>query len=277
MKNLLFISLLAFGLTPVYAQDTGSSQASEYSPAPTQDVRPVRLGFLARPALTWLTAENPELDSKGVRMGFSFGFMVDFTIAQNNNYALGTGLLINLADGGKLKYADYDPEALENNEIVRGVTNVSHNYQWLEVPLTLKLKTNQIGYMTYFGQLGLQGGVKLSAKQNGDFEKNEEGTRANIIDNENINDDTQLFNAGLLVGLGAEYNISGNTNIVFGITYYRGFTNVLKDDVFATNDDGEVEFKNIDDGEGGTLLAPITGSKRRAMLSNISLNVGVIF
>lgn len=276
MKNLLFISLLAFGLTPVYAQDTSSTQSTEYKAAPTQDTRPVRLGFLARPALTWLTAENPELDSKGVRMGFSFGFMVDFTIAQNNNYALATGLLINLADGGKLKYKDVrNPSSSE--ALQQGVTEVSHNYQWLELPLTLKLKTNQIGYMTYFGQLGLQGGVKLSAKQNGDFQFDSGNEDTRLIEQENINDDTQLFNAGLLVGLGAEYNISGHTNIVFGITYYRGFTNVLKGDVYEIDDKGDVIFQPIDDGNGGSINVPVTGSKRRAMLSNISLNVGVIF
>lgn len=276
MRNILFISLLAFFVTPICAQETGSSQGTNYSAAPSQDIRPVRLGFLARPALTWLSAQNPELDSKGVRMGFAFGFMVDFTIAQNNNYAVATGLLMNLADGGQLNYADVrSPSSAES--LQQGVTDVSHNYQWLEVPLTLKLKTNQIGYMTYFGQLGLQGGVKLSAKQNGDFQFDSGGEDTRLIEQENINDDTQLFNAGMLVGLGAEYNISGNTNIVFGITYYRGFTNVLKGDVYETNDKGDVVFQNIDDGNGGTIIAPVTGSKRRAMLNNISLNVGVIF
>lgn len=276
MKNLLFISLLAFGLTPVYAQDTGTTQATEYTVAPIQEVRPVRLGFLARPALTWLSAQNPELDSKGVRMGFSFGFMVDFTIAQNNNYAVATGLLINLADGGKLNYRDVrNPSSSES--LQQGVTEVSHNYQWLELPLTLKLKTNQIGYMTYYGQLGLQGGVKLSAKQNGDFQFDSGNEDTRLIEQENINDETQLFNAGLLVGLGTEYNISGNTNLVFGITYYRGFTNILKGDVFEIDDKGDVVFQSVDNGNGGTIDVPVAGSKRRAMLSNISLNIGVIF
>jgi len=272
MKNMK--KVLIFSLLSVFCA-SGFSQ-SEYSAAPTQEVKPVRLGFLARPALTWLSADNRELDTKGVRPGFSFGFMVDFTIAQNNNYAVATGLLINLADGGKLKYTDVR-EPSTNDPIEQGITDVNHNYQWLEVPLALKLKTNQIGYMTYFGQLGLQGGVKLSAKANGDFQFDSEGEDTRLIDQENINDDTRLFNAGLLVGLGAEYNISGNTNILFGITYYRGFTNILKGNVIQTNEKGEVDYQQVDDGNGNTILAPVEGAKRRATLGNIALNVGVIF
>lgn len=263
MKKLLTISLLFIGMMPTIAQTEGGTGYAAVQP---QEVRPVRLGFLARPALTWLTAENPELDSKGVRMGFSFGLMIDLMIAQNPNYAFSTGLLMNLADGGRLRYADVRDRS-STSVIEHAETDVNMNFQWLEIPLTLKLKTNQIGYMTYFGQLGLQGGVKLGAKMNGDYSYVDD-QRTVLIENENINDDTRLFNAGLLVGAGAEYNISGNTNILFGITYYRGFTNVLKGNVYETGEEGLVELSNG---------APVIGAKRRAVLSNISLNLGVIF
>ena len=50
-------------------------------------------------------------------------------------------------------------------------------------------------------------------------------------ENENIQDDINLFRAALIVGAGAEYNFSGNTSLLFGITYNNGFTNIANFDV----------------------------------------------
>lgn len=268
MKKLICFSLLLLGIAPAVAQ-TGST---EYAAAQPQDVRPIKLGFLAKPAATWLSADNPELDSKGVRLGFSFGLLMDFSIARSPNYALSTGLMINLADGGKLNYDDIQSRS-STSRPEQARTDVNLNFQWLEVPVTLKLKTNQIGYMTYFGQLGLQAGVNLSAKMNGEYTFVED-PRTMSIDNENINKSTRLFNAGLLVGIGAEYNISGNTNILFGVSYYRGFTNVLKGNVYET-ENNKIIFEPSQETDG--IPVPAYGAKRSAVLNNISLNIGVIF
>ena len=274
MKKTLATLLLLAGLSPVMAQ-TGETGESGFAAAQPQQIAPVRLGFLARPSLTWLTADNRELDSKGVKPGFSFGLIIDMMLGRNANYAFSTGLLYNMADGGKLKYKDVRYRSA-NGILDQAVTDVNINLQYLEVPLTLKLKTNQIGYMTYFGQLGLQAGVNISAKQTGEYQYVEAPTNTVLIEKENINDATRLFNAGLLVGIGAEYNISGSTNILFGISYYRGFTNVLKGNVYNTNDRGVI-LEDNDGPDGNTITVGQLGSKRSAVLSNIALNVGVIF
>lgn len=252
-----------------------TAQESGYTSAIQAPVKPVRLGFLTKPALTWLTVDNKELNSKGVRAGFSFGFMIDLAIARNNNYAFATGLMLNMADGGKLKFDELrEVKGVEGLQHVK--SDMSINYQWLEVPLTLKLKTNQIGYMTYFGQLGLQGGVKLSAKQSGEYyAKSSPNMTPETLTKENINSDTRLFNAGLLVGIGAEYNISGSTNLVFGVNYYRGFTNVIKGNVYKLDENGDIANSGLNDASGNPI--PALGSKRSAILSNISLSVGVLF
>lgn len=274
-KTLTIIALSLITALGTAQEETTPVQQSAYTAAPVQEVKPVYLGFLARPSMTWLNSQNRELDSKGVRAGFSFGFLVDLTLGGNENYAIGTGLMMNLVDGGSLRFDDVR-ERSSSTSLEQAYTDVNLNFQWLEVPLTLKLKTNQVGYMRYFGQLGLQGGINLGANQSGEYQFDEIPRNVVLIDKDNINDETQLFNAGMLVGLGAEYNISGNTNIVFGISYYQGFTNVLKGDVYNTRN-GDVLFEDIELGEGETISAPSTGGKRRATLSNIALNVGVVF
>ena len=37
------------------------------------------------------------------------------------------------------------------------------------------------------------------------------------------------FKASLIVGAGLEFNFSGNTSAMIGVTYNNGFTNILKD------------------------------------------------
>lgn len=274
MRKLLIITPLLVGFLILSAQS--EAQETGYSSAIQTPVKTVSLGFLTKPALTWLTADNKELDSKGVRMGFSFGFMIDLAIARNNNYAFSTGLMLNMADGGKLKF----DEIRDNVPGIFGpqhvVSEMNINYQWIELPLTLKLKTNPIGYMTYFGQLGIQGGIKLSAKQSGEFnaKKSPSSTNPGTVNKENIDNVTRLFNAGLLVGIGTEFNISGSTNIIFGVSYFRGFTNVIKGNVYNIDNNGDIAEEYHE--ASGTMI-PSVGSKRSAVLSNISLNLGVLF
>jgi len=243
-----------------------------YTPAVVQEVKPVRLGFAIAPALTWLTNDVKQLDTKGQRLGFSYGVTIDFTIAKSNNYSLATGFLIGHT-GGKLNYAEgasLEPSITPEKS---GITEYNAKLQYINVPLTLKLKTNEIGYMSYFGQFGLLGGVKIGAKKDG--QTGFENTKSNIeYDNERFNDDSRLFNAGLLIGIGAEYNISGNTNLVFGIQYFRGFTNVLDFNLDRVNTDGLVEFDLPDTDVNRKALV---GPRAVSFLNHVALQVGVIF
>lgn len=266
MKNTLILIALIFISVEVFAQE--GMQQSAYTTAAPERVQPVRLGFVATPTLNWLSTENREIDSKGVRAGFTFGLMVDFTIAQTKNYALATGLLFNVANGGNLRYADLQQRS-QTTLPEQAMMDMNLNFQYIEVPLALKLKS-EIGHMSYFGQLGVMGGIKLSARQNGEYQYEAEPRNTVIIERENVDRDTQLFNGGMLVGLGAEYNISGSTSLVFGINYFHGFTNVLKRNVLAVDEKGDIQI----DTESGL---PVFGSKRRGVLRSLALNIGVIF
>jgi long-subunit fatty acid transport protein len=50
------------------------------------------------------------------------------------------------------------------------------------------------------------------------------------LEKENISDKINLFKASLIVGGGLEYNFSGNTSLLAGITYNNGFTNIANFD-----------------------------------------------
>jgi len=257
--------ILCVALSTTLFTSAQESQAG-FTSAAAQEVKPVRLGFAVSPALTWLASETKQLGTQGQRLGFSYGVTVDFTIAQSNNYSLATGFLISHT-GGKLQYADAIPRT-NNGPFESAQTAIDAKLQYINIPFTLKLKTNEIGYMSYFGQFGVLAGVKMGAKQNGTTTFDNDLFKK-AIENESYKAESRLFNAGLLIGIGAEYNISGGTNLIFGINYFRGFTNVLDFSTYNTNDTNNVLFN--DDG------TPSKGPRAVGFLNHVALSLGVIF
>lgn len=190
----------------VLALSTFTTQAQDKS---------VRFGIKVAPNFGWINPDTKELKNDGARFGYTFGLMGDFMIGANQNYAFSTGLFLNNV-GGKSTYPSDKQNLITESK-----------YQYIELPLTLKLKTNEIGYMTYYGQIGFGTAFNIRAKS--DFDTfNERGEIVRVTD-EDIMDNTQLFKASLIVGAGLEFNFSGNTSAMVGVTYNNGFTNINKD------------------------------------------------
>ncbi|MBS1569281.1 MAG: PorT family protein [Bacteroidetes bacterium] len=182
--------------------------------AHSQD-KPVRFGIKVAPNLGFIHPDTKELKSDGARFGYTFGLMGDFMLGSNQNYAFSTGLFLNNV-GGKTTFPALNQNLASESK-----------YQYIELPLTLKLKTNEIGYMTYYGQIGFGTAFNISAKS--DFDQPDANGKITRVTDEDIMDNTQLFKASLIVGAGLEFNFSGNTSAMIGVTYNNGFTNINKD------------------------------------------------
>ncbi len=113
----------------------------------------------------WISTDSKTLDSDGSRLGFRFGLLADVQLGSNANYFFSTGLFLNNV-GAKTKFSLGDS--------LNTVFKSEVKYQYVELPVTIKLKTNEIGYMTYFGQHRIRCvGVRVAAKsktEGGDFE-----------------------------------------------------------------------------------------------------------
>lgn len=176
----------------------------------------VRFGIKVAPNFGWINPDTKELKNDGARFGYTFGLMGDFMIGANQNYAFSTGLFLNNV-GGKTTYPVGDQNL-----------GTESKYQYIELPITLKLKTNEIGYMTYYGQIGFGTAFNIAAKS--DFDQYDPATgKITRVTDEDIMDHTNLFKASLIVGAGLEFNFSGNTSAMVGITYNNGFTNIYND------------------------------------------------
>lgn len=191
----------------------------------------VRFGIKLAPNLGFVVPESDGLDGNGSGFGYSFGLLTEFPIGSAGNYRFATGLFLNNITG-KWKY-DFSYQDAINGPILIKELDTDAKLQYVELPLTIKLMTNEIGYMRYYGQIGFGNAFNIRAKtdevvavydQSGayviKFEENK---------NEDIQDQIAIYKASLIVGAGLEYNFSGNTSLLVGITYNNGFTNILSE------------------------------------------------
>ena len=200
--------------------------------------RAVKLGIKAAPNLGWIHSDTKEVKSDGVRLGFTFGLMVDIRLG-NNNYALATGAFLNIS-GANQRSEQFDFTDEQGVRYTLPELALARKYQYVEIPVLIKLRTNEIGYMTYFGQLGFGSAYNISAK--GDtYTLNTDGS-VTSSSNANISKQTALFRPSLIAGLGAEYNLAGNTSVLIGVNYNHGLTDVFnKADLFTVEGNNKVE------------------------------------
>jgi len=177
----------------------------------------LRFGVFVDPQLSWLTPDAKNINRDGFRIGIKGGLILDKYFA--NNYAFTTGISISNM-GGNLHYKDsVTIETLETEQILNPESGVEYKLQYVSVPVGLKFKTNEIGYFTFFAQLGFTPQINIKARAD---------ASDNQIDNENISKELNLFNLSYFFGGGLEYSLGGNTALIGGIIFNNGFIDVLK-------------------------------------------------
>tara|TARA_B110000046_G_C12932455_1_gene372052 strand:- start:246 stop:1064 length:819 start_codon:yes stop_codon:yes gene_type:complete len=262
----LFLSLL-------FTQNVFSQESD-------MDDRKVRFGLLASPNLGWMRPNIPDFDKSGLqsRLGFGYGLMLDYKFSNSPNYLLSTG--INLTtNGGGMVQPYYD-------SLITGITNDTSYYftgkldrtyrlQYVNIPILLKMRTNEIGYMTYFGAIGFDLGIRTRAFANDAFDW-EPGVIPEPSDEKDVNiqDRINLFRLGINLTVGGEFNLSGNTNAYFGIGWHNTFTNIFRktaaNKILITDSDGNPALNE-------STKRAIVGEYKSAVSNYISLDLGIYF
>ena len=193
----------------------------------------VRFGLKLAPNMSWLRPDTRGIESNGSTLGYTFGLMADFPIGPTGNYMFGSGLYIQNLGGGYTQ--DYTfVENVNSTPQVKALGTDVH-LRYIDFPLTIKMRTNEIGYMRYFAQIGTNAGFNIRAKA--DIEQPlisgtlTDGTPIvagfTLLEEEDFQDQTNIFRSSMIIGGGLEYNFSGNTSLLVGILYSNGFTNLL--------------------------------------------------
>lgn len=208
------------------------------------DLKNFRFGLKFTPSVNWLKPEGKLIAKNGSVVKYGGGVILEFRLAKV--VSVQTGAQIDM-DGGKVKYnndgtnqalyfyntvdekiGEYNLADTANaNFTLYQLNSRKYNITYVTIPIGLKLKTKEIGALTYFGQVGMNTSFRWKANANDELTKvansaNESKTKVDITK------DINILNFSLNAGLGAEYNVSGSTSILFGLNYMFGFSNVAK-------------------------------------------------
>lgn len=161
----------------------------------------IRLGLAINPNIGWFRYNDDTYDG-GAKMGFSYGLIADLGFSKN--YYFSTGLLINsIASSANFpENKEYDMRRL----------------QYVDVPLTIKLKSEENDMGRFYGQFGFTTGFKVSGKQRLAGE-----TKKVDIDKED------LFRLGLQLGGGLEWKLNDNLALMTGLSFNNGFTRAINE------------------------------------------------
>lgn len=183
--------------------------------------RPFQFGFKGGFNMGWFASDASGYQGEGVNFGGSWGFAADFFIMEN--YSLTTGfdaLYLN----SSISFPDQKPGDI-STVMLDGRSERKYKTKYIEIPIIFTMKTNEIGGLRYYGQIGFGMGILLSAKANEKF-VSESGEVINT-DNFNAYDDLKPTRESFIVGFGVEVPISGPTYVRTGIKFDNAFINVL--------------------------------------------------
>ena len=250
-----------------------------------------RMGLHLLPSIAWLDARDGSTVSDGSIGRFGFGFTADIMFA--DNYAIGTGVNV-FRNGGKLTTIERltgDPLDLANDTtqfvVQRERTLTQH---WVELPVSFKFRTREIGHITYWGQFGLGLGLNLRATADDRVQYRFRNDPLVIAGSEwvedlvtgeieyqdvPVEDEVALMRAAMIVGLGIEYNLSGKTALLLGATFNNGLFSVANNRNFGpTLDEEHLTALPVTD---TAIPLSLEGYDRKMVDNAILLSLGLLF
>jgi hypothetical protein len=183
------------------------------------------IGIHADPIISWFGSDNPDITNKGTRPGINFGVSVFRYFGPN--YAFSTGISL-ISAGGRLVNNTSDTTIFYSTDAgkVLRLTKVSpgqsivYKIQYLSIPLGLKLQTNQIGYMTFFTDIGVDPKIVIAGKANIPSVQSKDLSAL---------EELRVFNMSYHVIAGIEYGVGGNTAIVLGLGFDNNFFDITRE------------------------------------------------
>ena len=224
MKKIIAVVLVLLSVGSITAQD-GSSVS----------VRKHRFGVKIAPGISYLNIDKQGQESDGADYTFGYGLQYEYAFSENFSFA--TGILMN-SFRGNVKYTDslyfvFDKNVsgVDMKDTASQIFGRKYTFKSVDIPIVLKLKTPEIGYLTYFAEFG----TTLSVIYDSYSSKNEvvmnEGDAQTQLSDDlaelDASEDVRLFKGALNIGIGAEYNLVGNTSLLVGLNWNSSFSNIL--------------------------------------------------
>ena len=213
MKNLnakviILLVITTFGLK---AQEETPAPAPVTAPASSETK--LRLGLHASPNLSYIQSNDPDAESSS-KIKFAFGLIVEYNFAGNYSFSTGVDYIFR---GGEMTL----PVQYPNDLVYR---TGEYKAGMVQIPLYLKMRTKEFGYMRYFADFG--GRLGFPVDQLTEFKDDISGYEVSADDLEKnyINPVDVMFS----IGIGGEYSLGGNTALVAGLYYNRSLADNVK-------------------------------------------------
>ncbi|MBT3963087.1 MAG: outer membrane beta-barrel protein [Flavobacteriales bacterium] len=263
------IKLLLLALAFIFTLNPLVSTAQEND----MSERKFRFGLHGSPNFGWIKPNIKEFEKSGLqpRFGFGYGLMMDYRFSESPNYLFSTGVNLSQFGGGLVE--PWDSTVLVPNvdtTTYYGKLDRTYQLQYVNIPIMLKMRTNEIGYMSYFASVGFDLGVRTRAFANDNFEWTNSLGPANEED-VNIQDDIGLFRVALNLTGGGEFNLTGNTNVYIGVGWHNTLLNMFQGSEHVIQPDAN-GFPETD-GNGVSIIS----RQKKAVPNYISLDLGLFF
>ena len=193
-----------------------------------------KMGLSVNPNVSWLVSTDYDHTTDGTKLNFGFEFVADITIS--DNYSLGTGIHV-FNTGGTISYLTMKDQGIVELQTVKR----DYSLKYVEVPITFKMRTKEIGYSTIYGRFGLGVGLNIRAeaeeerrtswtqKVDGTWEGPTEDVGFDAPTNPEVDNDIRILRTAMIIGAGVERSLGGSSSLIIGVTYNVGLLNSHKD------------------------------------------------
>jgi hypothetical protein len=200
-NNAILLLLLLLASNQIFAQDKKFKLGLRFAP-----------NIAMNRVVDLVETDGLLFSNNGAGVRYSAGLTGDFYFGKN--YSFYTGLWYTVMRTG-IKFESTGTQPVFKGESV-------YNLQYLQVPVALKLFTNEIGtdlkmYFVVGGTLGL----KIDEK-----EKSWEPSAGSLGQKPSKGSGHSFGDVGLLLGSGVEYQMGETTTLFFGLSYNRGLLDI---------------------------------------------------
>src|SRR5690554_775574 len=151
-KIALLSSALLLSVCSIFAQP------AEITPEGLTKNPKFRMGLSFSPVFSWLSPNGGDkfVEADGIRLNIGYGLHTDIGLGTSRNYYFSTGLFV-LNTGGTLKYTNqYDDNTVS-------LRTIDYRFNYVNIPTTMMMRTNEIGYTVYFARVGVDNGFNIKS------------------------------------------------------------------------------------------------------------------
>lgn len=255
MKKLLSIALLAVTINVANAQTSTTTTTISTTP------QKWRIGLTGNLGGAWLKSNNSQINYKSAGVQYGLNLQVEKRLTNAVSFLTGAGISWHSSSVGFVNDTNTVVNLTVDNVQYEMISR-KYSFQSVDIPLGLKLKTNEIGAITYWAQVGLLPSLRVNASATKNTYKigNTESTFSGGNEKMTVND-ANFFRASVFGGLGIEYSLSGSTALTVGVQYVSGFLSTLHSTSNNLYTNGNINNK----------LA------QNVMSNYITLNAGILF